>query len=283
MEWNHRITSSPASGIASPALANGHPTGPGGASFSRMAGLDVSGTGQPAFGKFGRRGGKQRSHGANAKRSNAKLPRQGPRPKRNAKGRGKRPRSGPAGYGEPRIPLTSSIPTSSAKGSRYSRIPWYANAGDPWCCRLTDFTGALASLQFIEPDGTKRLLPGGRKQGYPCPWRHPPTFQVILCEGGATGCTLAEDEPEALVLSAIDAGNLEPVAMGTRRRWPSAERVIAGDDDRLTPGNPGAAKARAAAMASGALLALPPWPEGAPDGLTDFNDLVLWERRGRNG
>ena len=100
--------------------------------------------------------------------------------------------------------------------------------------------------------------------------------RIILCEGWATGSSLAEDEPAALVLAAIDAGNLEPVALAARLRWPNAEQVIAGDDDRLTTGNPGATKAKVAAIASGALLALPQWPKDAPTHLTDFNDLAVW-------
>lgn len=143
---------------------------------------------------------------------------------------------------------------------------------------ITDFTGRLISLQFIAADGGKLLLTGGRKQG--C-FIHvegnlrKPHF-VIICEGWATGCTLAEDEPTALVLAAIDAGNLEPVAMAARCHWPTAKLVIAGDDDRLTAGNPGASKAKAAAISSRALLALPQWPENAPEHLTDFNDLTVW-------
>jgi putative DNA primase/helicase len=143
---------------------------------------------------------------------------------------------------------------------------------------VMDFTGNLASLQFIATDGGKLLLSGGRKRGCFIPVAGDianPT-RVIVCEGWATGCTLAEDEPTVLVLAAIDAGNLEPVALAARRRWPSAELVIAGDDDRLTAGNPGATKAKTAAIASGALLALPQWPEDAPDHLTDFNDLAVW-------
>ncbi len=143
---------------------------------------------------------------------------------------------------------------------------------------VMSFAGKLTSLQFIGPDGSKRLLAGGRKRGccipvagdMACPQR------VVICEGWATGATLAEDEPGALVLAAIDAGNLEPVALAARRRWPSAVLVIAGDDDRQTAGNPGATKARAAAIAAGALLALPQWPEGAPASLSDFNDLAAW-------
>jgi len=103
---------------------------------------------------------------------------------------------------------------------------------------------------------------------------------IIICEGWATGCTLAEDSPAALVLVAIDAGNLKPVALATRRRWPYAELVIAGDDDRLTAGNPGATKVKAAAIASNALLALPQWSEDAPEHLTDFNDLAVWRAGG---
>lgn len=91
---------------------------------------------------------------------------------------------------------------------------------------------------------------------------------------------MAEHEPAALVLAAIDAGNLESVAVSARCHWPSAEIIIAGDDDRLTPGNPGATKAKAAAIAADALLALPQWPENAPAELTDFNDLALWQTGG---
>jgi putative DNA primase/helicase len=147
---------------------------------------------------------------------------------------------------------------------------------------VKDFTGTLTSLQFIAADGGKLLLTGGRKRG--CFIRVAGDMtnpsRVIICEGWATGCTLAEDESSALVLAAIDAGNLEPVAVAARRRWTSADLVIAGDDDRLMAANPGATKAKAAAIASGALLALPQWPKDAPEHLTDFNDLAVWLARG---
>lgn len=143
---------------------------------------------------------------------------------------------------------------------------------------VMDFTGRLTSLQFIATDGGKLLLSGGRKRSCHIPVAGDDTnpARVIICEGWATGCTLAEDEPAALVLAAIDAGNLEPVALAARRRWPSAKLVIAGDDDRLAAGNPGATKAKAAAIAADALLALPQWPQDAPEHLTDFNDLAVW-------
>ena len=146
---------------------------------------------------------------------------------------------------------------------------------------LIDFSGTLTSLQFIAADGGKLLLSGGRKQGcfIHIAGNMGDPSRIIISEGWATGCTLAEDEPTALVLSAIDAGNLEPVAMAARHHWPSTELVIAGDDDRLTKDNPGATKARTAAIASGALLALPQWPVGVPDTFTDFNDLAQWVKK----
>lgn len=143
---------------------------------------------------------------------------------------------------------------------------------------VMSFSDRLTSLQFIAADGGKLLLSGGRKQGcfISVAGEKENPVRVIVCEGWATGCTLVGDEPAAFVMAAIDAGNLEPVSLAARRRWPTAELVIAGDDDRLTAGNPGATKAKAAAIASGALLALPQWPEDAPEHMTDFNDLAVW-------
>ncbi len=143
---------------------------------------------------------------------------------------------------------------------------------------VMNHSGDLNSLQFIAADGAKRLLGGGRKQGcfIPVAGDSSKPNRIIICEGWATGCTLAEDEPAALVLAAIDAGNLESVSLSARRQWPTAELIIAGDDDRQTLGNPGATKARNAAIVAGALLALPQWPEGSLVELSDFNDLSVW-------
>ena len=141
----------------------------------------------------------------------------------------------------------------------------------------------LTSLQFIANDGSKKLLSGGQKQGcfIPIAGDISNASKVIICEGWATGCTLAENEHNATIMAAIDAGNLERVALAVRHQHPNIELVIAGDDDKQTPGNPGATKARAAAISADALLALPQWPEDAPAHLTDFNDLALWLTRGQ--
>ena len=144
---------------------------------------------------------------------------------------------------------------------------------------LADFSGKGWSLQTIDEAGGKRLMAGGKKAGnfivvdgpdYPA--------RVLICEGWATGCTLAEIDPAALVLAAVDCGNLQTVTTGARNRWPDADLIVCGDDDRQTPGNPGAAAARAAALAAGARFALPEWPPAAPVNLSDFNDLHQWQR-----
>lgn len=143
---------------------------------------------------------------------------------------------------------------------------------------IVSFDNKLASLQFIQPDGTKRMLSGGQKKGnyIPAGGNVTEPSRVIVCEGWATGRTLAESDRTALVLAAIDAGNLESVAMNARIKWPDLPLVIACDDDRLTEGNPGMTKGRAAAIASGAKIMSPEWPDDAPLKLSDFNDLHQW-------
>ena len=149
---------------------------------------------------------------------------------------------------------------------------------------IMNFNDKITSVQFITGNGDKKLLAGGLKQDcyIPVDGDTINPSRIIICEGWATGCSLAEDNPDSLVLSAIDAGNLKLVALGVRasRRWPDSQLIIAGDDDRLTTGNPGVTHAKEAAIAANALLALPQWPDDAPDYLTDFNDLAVWLKGG---
>jgi putative DNA primase/helicase len=52
--------------------------------------------------------------------------------------------------------------------------------------------------------------------------------------------------------------------------------IVAGDDDRMTDGNPGRTTAIKAAAALGCGLVLPDWPANAPLTCSDFNDLRQW-------
>ncbi|MBK5509783.1 toprim domain-containing protein [Pseudomonas sp. TH15] len=137
--------------------------------------------------------------------------------------------------------------------------------------------GQLVNLQRIAPDGGKRFLFGGRIKGTYSPLGIiQPGAVLCICEGWATGASLHQHGGYA-VAAAMNAGNLMPAAMGLRSRYPAQPIVVAGDDDRLTEGNPGRAAANAAAAAVGGEVAFPDWPDNAPESLTDFNDLANWK------
>lgn len=141
---------------------------------------------------------------------------------------------------------------------------------------ITDYLNQILSLQFIESDGSKKLLSRGRKKGgFIMINDSPPNSNLLICEGFATGATLAQAYPDVCVISAIDAGNLEPVAVIARKHWPK-RKIICADDDQLTSGNPGVTKGRKAAVAASALLSIPQWPSNSPKSLSDFNDLSCW-------
>lgn len=145
-------------------------------------------------------------------------------------------------------------------------VPLYAN-------------GLLVNLQRIALDGSKRFLSGGKVQtSYSTLGAIVPDRPLCICEGWATGATLHQSG--YTVAAAMNAGNLKPVALALRAKYPDLQIIIAGDDDRETAGqinsNPGYVAATAAAQAVGGLLMFPEWPADAPTHLTDFNDLHQW-------
>lgn len=149
---------------------------------------------------------------------------------------------------------------------------------------IINIEGKVCSLQFIDPDGVKILLSGGaKKENFMLVHGLISNSEIRIAEGFATACTLAHSYPDSCVIAAIDAGNMEPVATIIRRHQPKAEITVYADDDRLTEGNPGATKGRAAAIAANALFVLPEWPEDAPMDLTDFNDLKCWLASNKRG
>ncbi|AYF87365.1 toprim domain-containing protein [Pseudomonas sp. DY-1] len=140
--------------------------------------------------------------------------------------------------------------------------------------------GHLLNLQFIDSQGAKRFLSGGRVKGAYSPLgRVEGSGRLFVCEGWATGATL-HAHTGCPVVCAMNAGNLKAVAIAMRARHGEAvELVIAGDDDRLSMGNPGRSAANRAALAADGLVVYPEWPTSAPLELSDFNDLHLWQTR----
>lgn len=160
---------------------------------------------------------------------------------------------------------------------RKNITPWYAlQRGDDLVIPLRDVTGKLWNVQTIKPNGKKRFLKGGRKKG--CfsliGKAIPETDTIIICEGYATACTIAE-QLQRPVIAAMDAGNLLPVASELRRTYPRAPIHIYGDNDHYTAGNPGITKAKAAAQAVGGTRH---WPMKLPCDTgckcTDYNDVA---------
>ncbi|MCB1591363.1 MAG: toprim domain-containing protein [Alphaproteobacteria bacterium] len=134
---------------------------------------------------------------------------------------------------------------------------------------MRDSGGNLHSLQFIDGDGNKRFLSGGRKKG--CYFAlGTPTESLCIAEGFATAATIYESTGLAVAV-AFDAGNLLPVAQALRTKFSVAEIVLCADNDANTPGNPGLTKAREAAAAVGGRLAVPPCAG-------DFNDFLQGQR-----
>lgn len=129
----------------------------------------------------------------------------------------------------------------------------------------------LVNLQFIDADGNKRFLSGGKKKGCFSVIRSQKVFEnqcalndvsklagknlvvndshsfsvILSCEGFATAASLNEHTGHMTVI-AMDAGNLEPVAREIKRLYPTSQIVICGDNDASGVGQ---LKAKAAAMA----------------------------------
>lgn len=144
----------------------------------------------------------------------------------------------------------------------------------------------LVNIQRITAKGDKWFLKGGRVASASTLLGHVPSSYsgvIYIAEGFATAATI-HDESGLPTVCAFNANNLLPVGKQVRQQYPSAQLVIAGDDDRLTLRkegfNPGKDAANKAALALSCDVMFPQWPEGAPDHLTDFNDLALWLKGG---
>lgn len=130
---------------------------------------------------------------------------------------------------------------------------------------LFDESLTLVNLQFIDAHGVKRFLAGGRKKDcFSTIGESSTPTSLLICEGWATGASL-HTELGQLVMVAMDAGNLEPVARVARRLYPDAEIIIAGDNDDSGTGQ-AAAKKAALAIAGKYLI---PDRAGA-----DWNDVL---------
>jgi putative DNA primase/helicase len=129
--------------------------------------------------------------------------------------------------------------------------------------------GAMASLQFIQPDGFKPYKKGGKVKG--CWFQIAGSVErVYIVEGYATGASVAM-ATGACVYVAFNAGNIYEVASYVVKAHPESQVVIAGDDDIYGATNIGRSKAEDAAQALRIICRFPTFHNG--EKLTDFNDL----------
>lgn len=144
---------------------------------------------------------------------------------------------------------------------------------------LRDAGSTLWNVQRIAPtkpkNGTDKLfIKGGRKSGL-WHWCGDPSGAgvLLIAEGYATAASLHEAVGRPVAV-AFDAGNLVHVAKALHGQYPDALLAVCGDDDiqtlAKTGHNPGRDKATAAAKA---VQGVAVFPEGLPNGGTDFNDM----------
>lgn len=144
--------------------------------------------------------------------------------------------------------------------------------------------GELVNVQGILPEphlalGRDKDFNGGRKKGC-CYWIGQPTETVMIAEGYATAASLHEQTGHMVVV-AFDCGNLPEVARVVRAEMPNASIIIAGDNDRANPKNPGLTKAREAALAIKGLLSVPKFPSDCT--CTDWNDWYQFREAHAHG
>lgn len=132
----------------------------------------------------------------------------------------------------------------------------------------------MVSLQYINADGSKRFLPGGKMSGGYCLIEG--NGDTYVTEGYATGATIAE-LTGANVYICFTAGNLYDVVDHAVKNG-TGEIIIAADNDRNTEGNPGKTKGQVASDAHGVRMIYPMFEH--EDG-TDFNDLAVFEGKDR--
>lgn len=127
--------------------------------------------------------------------------------------------------------------------------------GDSLIIPLHKSDGTLTGLQFIKPDGSKKFLYGSEITGAYHAIGGKPTDSILIAEGYATAATIFEatGQPTAC---AFNAGNLKPVALAIREKFPTITIVVAADADPV-----GIRSAESAAAAVGGSVVIPDFSE----------------------
>jgi hypothetical protein len=161
-------------------------------------------------------------------------------------------------------------------------------SGDRLLLPIVNKDGRLMSFQRIAPDGKKRMMSGGIVKGHFIPvtdvFRAKDESIIVITEGYASGVAVKLLYPECHVVAALFAGNLLPVGLNIREKFPFANLIYACDYDGARvalPGEPtgniGLLKARDAAFMTRANLLIPPVDAQNPNQNIDWWDI--WARK----
>lgn len=147
----------------------------------------------------------------------------------------------------------------------------------------------LVNLQRIYPNGDKRFLKQGLKQGAFSVFAQQTSIteasHVWLGEGFATAATLFEAYDKNPVICAFDAGNLSHVVEALLNTYPHLKITICADDDRqrVAEGKPNIGLEKAYAIQSlwGQRVDVikPQFTPDMPLHLSDFNDLAQYVKQ----
>jgi len=136
----------------------------------------------------------------------------------------------------------------------------------------------LASLQFIDKNGGKKFLSGGKLKGSYFPWGQliPKPDTAYIAEGVSTGWAVHVLSEQRPVICAMNANNLENVALYFREKWQQTQLIIAADND-VKPNsgeNVGVKYAKQAAIACQGKIIIPERLDQS-GGACDWNDLYV--------
>lgn len=143
---------------------------------------------------------------------------------------------------------------------------------------LIDNDGKIWARQFIYDkiplgrEKNKEFLIGAKKKGNYTPLGNLEGDVIYICEGVATGLSIAMAMPKSLVIIAYDCHNLESVTNNILEKYSGKEIIIAADNDSSKDRNIGIEKADAVAKKFDLKLIYPKFKNSSKNG-SDFNDL----------
>lgn len=192
-------------------------------------------------------------------------------------------------------PVSEPTPYLQAKGIQPQPGIFTDRTGQKTYIPVYNIEGELRSMQYIQPDGTKRFAKDSQQEGclHVVGGRDLQTAStIVLAEGYATAATINEATDETVAcVAAFNSGNLPLVATELSRRYPEKQFLVAGDDDLAVQAkqgrNPGREKAMEAAAVLNCPAVLPVFAPGEQSAdqkaFTDFNDLAQKSAFGREG